>query len=139
MIRRKGTADPDQANARMRPAQRGDDTQQHVDALARNGAADVQQLNLPATGGTEKRVGLFIRVRLRSRSERGMHAVRHNNDAVRRNDSRRDQPVARGGLPHRILRATFIPSRSRLPSARWTIEPREIPEARRETRPDHGS
>ena len=97
LARRERTADLDQPNARIAPAQSGDDIQQHVDALARNRAADVQQLDTVVGRRTEKRGGLSIRARLGSSAARGMHTVWYHDDAFGGNDRGRHQRVARRG------------------------------------------
>ena len=110
MVRRKGTAHPDQPNARMQPAQSGDDIQQHVDALARNRAADVQQLDMPATGADRAATRPVDPRRAPvSRAVQGMHAVWHDDDTFGRNRRRRDQLVARGCAPAQDLPRRFHP------------------------------
>ena len=93
---RERPSDLDQTNARIAPAQRGDDAQQDVDALAPDRAAHVQELETTAVWRTEKRDGFSIRARIGSRPVRRMHAVRYHDDPFGGNDRGRHQRVARG-------------------------------------------
>ena len=125
LIRGKGTAHPDQPNARMQPAQSGDDVQQHVDALTWNRAADVQQLehachrrDREACRPAHPRQSPASRV-YEGCTPFGTTTIRFAGTIAAATSSLR---VA--ALTHRIFRAALIPASSRRPSARSTIEPR---------------
>ena len=94
---RERAADLDQPQARMRLPECGDDVEQDVDALARDRAADVQQLEAIVLGRTEKRDGFAIGAGIGSRAARRVYAVRHHHDTLSWNHCRRDQLVARRG------------------------------------------
>ena len=86
----------DQAQVRKLRARGGHDAQQHVDSLARDGAADVENFGHAGIGGAEQTRGSGVGGFIGARRTGGMHAVGNYHETVGRNHRVGDERVARG-------------------------------------------